>query len=249
MERRQFIRALIAAGACPLCAKVGFAEPHWTYEGEEGPEHWGKLDPHNLACSRGMQQSPIDISGEIRAELPSLSVDWKPGRSVMVNNGHTIQVDVPEGNKLFKSQEGYELKQFHFHAPSEHRVKGETFPMEVHFVHRNPETGSFGVLGVFLRAGGNNEAFAKLSRSFPEKNGDEVVLEAFDPNGLLPPELDYWLYEGSLTTPPCSEDVDWMIARTPVDVNGEDIEKFTEIYSMNARPIRLPNRRFILSSD
>lgn len=250
MDRRFFIKGLLIAGACPLCSKAGFAsDSHWGYSGDEGPGKWADLDTENLACAKGMQQSPIDISGEIQANLPAIEIDWKPGRSIMVNNGHTIQVDVPEGSVLRRGPaESYDLRQFHFHTPSEHRVKDEVFPMEAHFVHRNPQTGTFGVLAVFLVSGADNAAFGKLARSFPQESGTEAVLEEFDARELLPQKLDYWLYEGSLTTPPCSENVDWMIARTPVEVTGDDIKKFQAIFSMNARPVTLPNRRFILSS-
>ncbi|WP_173932031.1 carbonic anhydrase [Chelativorans sp. Marseille-P2723] len=249
MKRRHFIRGLIAAGACPICTKTGLAGAHWTYGGEAGPEHWGELDPDNLACSAGMQQSPVDISGDIEADLPDIALGWKPGRGVMVNNGHTIQINMVDGGTLSRGEESYELLQFHFHAPSEHSVRGQSFPMEVHFVHKNPRTGSLEALGIFLVPGRNNETFRQLAEAFPKEQHGEASFNKIDPSGLLPATLEYWLYAGSLTTPPCSEDVVWMVAREPVEVNGADIDKFTAIYSMNARPIRRPNRRFILTSD
>lgn len=250
MERRHFIKGLIGAGACPICAKVAFAsDVQWGYRGDDGPDHWAEIDPHFFACSKGMQQSPIDIAEDVAAQLPALAVDWKNDPAKMVNNGHTIQIDVPAGSRIRRGDEAYDLVQYHFHAPSEHHVKGKTFPMEAHFVHRNPETGSFGVLAVFLEPGAANETFSALAAAFPDKSGMEVKIEDIDPNGLVPASLEYWLYEGSLTTPPCSEDVDWMIARTPVRVDAEDIARFAALYPKNARPIRLPNRRFILSSS
>ncbi|WEX11973.1 carbonic anhydrase family protein [Chelativorans sp. AA-79] len=248
MERRLFIKSLMAFGGCAACAGIAFADEEWGYDGAEAPKHWGELDPHNLACATGSQQSPLDIAGEIAAKLPKLELDWEESDGTMVNNGHTIQIDVPAGSALDRDGEVYELKQFHFHTPSEHHVKGRAFPMEAHFVHQNRETGSFGVLAVFFAAGAANEAFARLARTFPAHRDDSVLVDDFDPRGLLPGSLDYWLYEGSLTTPPCSEDVDWIVLKEPLRVSEEDIARFRAIIPHNARPIVLPHRRFILSS-
>lgn len=248
MERRGFIKGLFALGLCPLCAPSGFAAEgtHWSYEGETGPEHWGDLGGDSAACSVGSQQSPLDIVGAVKAELPPITIDWKNGGGEIVNTGHTIQVNMPAGSKLSRGDKTYELLQFHFHAPSEHLVDGKTFPMEVHFVHKN-ESG-LGVLGVFFTPGAANATFAGLAAAFPAKGGEKATADV-DPNGMLPKTLDYWTYEGSLTTPPCSEIVDWMVAMEPIEVAASDIEKFTALYSMNARPALAPNRRFILASN
>jgi len=245
MERRSFIKSLIAA--CLFCAGPATAAP-WEYAGN-GPDYWAYLGPRNLACITGSQQSPIDISGDVSAKLSKLAVKWTGRGGTMVNNGHTVQINMPSGSTLTRDGEVYDLVQFHFHTPSEHRVKGKTFPMEVHFVHKNDKTDSYGVLAVFLTVGAKKEGFAELAAGFPDKQGVDVDVKHVDPNGLLPHSLDYWLYEGSLTTPPCSEDVDWMIVKEPLEVSADDIAKFTAIYNNNARPIMLPHRRFILSSD
>lgn len=249
MERRNFIKSLALLAACPLCVKPAFAAEgvHWSYEGEKGPEHWGALSEENSACSAGSQQSPIDIRGAIKADLPDLGLDWKSGGTIL-NNGHTIQVKAAPGGTLSRGDKTYELVQYHFHAPSEHMVEGKNFAMEVHFVHKHVETGALGVLGVFITPGADNATFASLAAKFPQKAGEEAALDTVDPRGLLPGSLDYWAYEGSLTTPPCSEIVDWMVARTPIEVAASDIEKFTALYSMNARPALSANRRYVLSS-
>jgi carbonic anhydrase len=248
MERRNFLKGLALVGLCPLCTRTAYAAEaaHWSYEGEHGPEHWGGLGPDN-ACSTGSQQSPLDITGAIEAELPPIAIDWKKGGGEIVNNGHTIQVNMPAGSKLSRADMSYDLLQFHFHAPSEHHVDGKAFPMEVHFVHKNASTGTLGVLGIFMQAGAANPVFAGLASVFPEETGAKAPVDV-DPNGLLPGELDYWTYEGSLTTPPCSEIVDWMVAVQPIEVAKTDIGKFTALYKMNARPTVPANRRFILSS-
>lgn len=249
MERRDFLRGLALLAACPLCVKTAYAAEgvHWRYEGEEGPEHWGSLATENSACSAGSQQSPIDIRGAVKADIPELTADWKSGGTIL-NNGHTIQVNAA-GGTLRCGDKSYDLVQYHFHSPSEHFVDGKSFPMEAHFVHKNAETGTLGVLGVFLVPGAANSTFASLAEKFPRNPGEESPLITIDPKGLLPSSLSYWTYEGSLTTPPCSEIVDWMVAMEAVEVDPGDIKKFTALYSMNARPALAGNRRYVLSSS
>ncbi|GLS35506.1 carbonate dehydratase [Mesorhizobium tianshanense] len=251
MQRRNLIGGFITLGACAICARPGFADEgvHWSYQGKSGPEHWGALDGANAACSAGAQQSPLNLTGAIKADIPQIGIDWKAGGGTIVNNGHTIQINVPEGSTLTRGGRTFDLLQYHFHAPSEHLVEGKTFPMEVHFVHKNRESGGLGVLGVFLTPGAKNEALASLAAAFQAEAGGVALVEDVDPNGLLPASLDYWSYEGSLTTPPCSEIVDWMVAREPLQVGAADIEKFTALYPMNARPALAPNRRFILTTS
>ncbi|MBP1884811.1 carbonic anhydrase [Sinorhizobium mexicanum] len=249
MERRNFLKGMALLAACPLCVKPAFAAEgtHWGYEGDAGPARWGSLSKENSACAMGSQQSPLDITGSIEAELPALAIDWKTGGSI-VNNGHTIQVNTAPGGLLRRGDRAYELLQYHFHAPSEHLVNGRNFAMEVHFVHRHRESEALGVLGVFLVPGAANPAFTALAAAFPKQAGQKNPVGGVDPSGLLPPSLKYWSYEGSLTTPPCSEIVDWMIAMDPVEVDAADIKKFTALYSTNARTAVPRNRRYILRS-
>lgn len=260
MQRRNFIRGFIALGSCAACAKLGLAKdvketkhgseeaPHWEYRGEHGPDHWAQVDHANEVCSVGTQQSPIDLRGSIRAELEPLSVRWKKGPATIINNGHTIQVNMPGGNTLTHNGLEYELLQFHFHAPSEHLVDGMHYPMEVHFVHKHAKSGSLAVVGVFLTPGEPNGTFAGLSATFPKDPGGEGTVPIFSPTELLPAGLHYWTYEGSLTTPPCSEIVTWMVASDALHVDASDIKRFTSIYSGNARPALPLNRRILLSS-
>jgi len=166
----------------------------------------------------------------------------------MVNNGHTIQVNVPSGSILTRGGRTYEMVQYHFHHPSEHFVDDKPFAMEAHFVHKVLASDELGVLGVFLVPGAANSAFARLASTFPAEEGVEVAVDEVDARELVPDPLGYWFYEGSLTTPPCTENVAWMLAMTPVEVMSSDIERFSVLFPNNARPIKPANRRFILSS-
>lgn len=248
MIRHELLAYCFVLCLYPACAVAGSAD-EWDYSGEEGPGHWGESEAHNLPCALGSHQSPVDLSQTIAADLPDLRIDWRPGGGVMVNNGHTIRIDADEGGRLRRRDERFRLVQFHFHAPSEHHVEGRSFPMEAHFVHEDIETGILGVLSVFLVPGETNETFAKLAAQFPAEEGEKVTLEAIDPTALLPESLEYWLYGGSLTTPPCSENVEWMVAEEPLEVDPADIARFKALYPHNARPIHPQNRRFILREE
>ncbi|TIX35782.1 MAG: carbonic anhydrase, partial [Mesorhizobium sp.] len=247
MHRRNLIKGFVALGGCAISAEAArAASTHWGYAGPAGPEHWGDLDERNFVCSAGTQQSPIDVKGAIKADIPQIAIGWHKGGGRMVNNGHTIQVNLPQGSTLTRGDRVYDLLQFHFHAPSEHHVAGRSFPMEAHFVHKDADSDTVGVLGVFLTPGATNASFASLAAAFPATSGEETAVDEVDPNEFLPASLAYWTYEGSLTTPPCTENVEWMVAMEPVDVDPADMERFTSLYPLNARPIRSPNRRFIL---
>jgi len=248
MQRRWFLRGLSALGTCQFCARHVAAGPqHWSYEGEAGPDHWGDLDRANATCSVGAQESPIDIKNSISASLPPIEIAWERGGR-MVNNGHTIQINVSAGSKLTRGDRIYEMVQYHFHHPSEHLLNTKSFAMEAHFVHKDVASDELGVLGVFLVAGRSNHAFAQLAAAFPADEGAEVVVDEIDPRRLLPDRLGYWLYEGSLTTPPCTENVDWMLTELPLEVAASDIRHFATLYSHNARPTMPGNRRFVLRS-
>jgi len=249
MERRQVLKAIAGLALCPLCAPRGFAAgPHWTYEGHDGPDKWAELDPANAVCSAGAQQSPIDIQGSIRAQLAPLKMSWAKRADTIVNNGHTIQVNFAEGSTLSAPGGSYKLLQFHFHRPSEHLIGGKSFPMEVHFVHANPTDG-LAVVGVLMASGKANATFNKIVSTMPESEGPPVRADAaIDPNGFLPAKVSYYRYSGSLTTPPCSETVDWLLLTDPIQVADADIARFAKLYPMNARPVQKTSRRFVLRS-
>ncbi len=250
MHRRRVLKGLAGLALCPHCAATGFAAegPHWSYEGAEGPSHWGDLDAASKVCSAGSQQSPIDIGATIRAQLPPLKMTWGKNADTIVNNGHTIQVNFSQGSTLTLGKEPYKLLQFHFHRPSEHLIGGKNFPMEAHFVHQHA-SGGLAVVGVLMATGKPNAVFNKVVATMPAQAGPAVKADAaINPNGLLPVNLSYFRYPGSLTTPPCAETVEWLLLTTPIQVAEADVAGFAKLYSMNARPVQKVNRRDVLRS-
>ena len=208
--------------------------PHWTYEGEKGPRFWGKLDPIFSVCDKGRNQSPIDIAKTSPATLPKLRSDFSPAKLQIVhhehiadeiNNGHTIQINYTEGDTLTIGDTNYELIQFHFHAPSEHTVHGKHYPMEVHFVHKSP-SGALAVVGVFIEQGAHNKAFDPIWANLPTQKGVESHFEhvSVDVDSLLPHSHQSYRYDGSLTTPPCSEVVKWIVMKSPIQLSKEQIQ-------------------------
>ena len=217
---------------------------HWEYEGAMGPENWGKEFP---TCGRGKSQAPLNIKGPFEKVRFSVAPDYKQGQLKIVNNGHTIQVNVPVGSKIRIDGRAYDLLQFHFHRPSEEHIDGKPSAMVVHFVHKNLE-GELAVLGVMLREGNENPGIKTLWTHAPPKEGPEVVPDGvmFNPANLLPREMDFFHYDGSLTTPPCTEKVKFFILKSQVNVSKEQVSEFP--FKMNARPIQPPNGRPIYSN-
>ena len=255
VNRRRLLTGLIACPACATFGNTAFAQqakpkhaPHWSYEGNTGPQAWGKMDSASRVCSAGSQQSPIDLPTGIRAELPTIRMGWKPEAFTVVNNGHTIQCNAAPGNTVEVGGVRYELLQFHFHTPSEHAVAGKRTAMEVHFVHKAPD-GTLAVLGVLMVAGAANPAFKAVMATAPAKKGEVKLASPLDPAAMLPADRrGAWRYEGSLTTPPCSEVVNWYVLEQTIAVDQADIDAFRKLFPMNARPLQALNRRFVLRS-
>jgi carbonic anhydrase len=216
---------------------------HWGYEGAMGPERWGDEFP---TCAKGKAQAPLNIKGPFEKALFNVAPDYKPGQLKIVNNGHTIQVNVPPGSKLRIDSKPFELLQFHFHRPSEEHIDGKPSAMVIHFVHKN-DAGRLAVLGVLLKEGNENPGIKALWAHAPAKEGPEIEPEGvmFNPANLLPREYEFYSYEGSLTTPPCSEGVRFFILKSHVNVSREQVEAFP--FKKNARPIQPQNGRAIAS--
>jgi carbonic anhydrase len=251
MHRRAALKLFAGLALCPLCAPKGFAaDAHWSYEGPEGPDKWGNLDPNFQLCSAGTQQSPINIGDTVKAQLPPLKMAWAKSAETIENNGHTIQVNMGDSSTLAVGGGGnFRLTQFHFHRPSEHTINGASFPMEVHFVHLNA-AGNAAVIGVLMTAGKPNKAFNTIVLTMPNLAGQSVKADSkIDPNALLPAKRSYYRYEGSLTTPGCKEVVDWLLLTDPIQVAEADINTFARLYPKNARPVQKDNRRFVLRSS
>ena len=225
--------------------EAGGGQVHWTYDGETGAARWGELDPSFAVCAEGAQQSPVDLAGPIPAGTGSLDIQWQPSEAYVVDNGHTIQVDVAEGSSITLEGRRFSLLQFHFHLPSEHMVDGDGFPMEVHFVHQAAE-GDLAVIGVFMGTGESPSAIETIWGAIPASGEPSATLPELDPRTLLPEEQGYFRYAGSLTTPPCSEVVSWVVMTEPISVSPAHTAAFAARHPMNARPAQALNRRFIL---
>lgn len=224
---------------------------HWSYEGDTGPAQWGKLKPEWSACEAGRRQSPIDIRDGIGVDLPPVTFDYRFTRFNVVDNGHTVQVNVGEGSSITVSGHRYELKQFHFHKPSEERVGGKLYDMVAHLVHKDYD-GRLAVVAVLLEKGAaaaEHPVIQTVWNNLPlEKNVEMTAEDAIDLNGLLPATHDYFTYMGSLTTPPCSEGVLWMVMKTPVFLSEQQVAIFGHLYRNNARPVQAANGRLIKQS-
>lgn len=220
----------------------------WNYEKSDlGPEYWGQLANEYDMCARGKNQSPINLVPDIGADLPELKLEYtKVGILEEVNTGHAIQDNVEPGNYAWIGNERYELKQFHFHSPSEHHIKGQTYPMEVHLVHQN-DKGAYAVIGFFIVEGDKNSIMDSLP-SFRTKRGETPpYANPVDYNQMLPNRKDYFYYNGSLTTPPCSEGVAWIVLQTPVFASAEQIHHYYDLLGFdNNRPIQPKNSRLVL---
>lgn len=226
--------------------------PHWEYEGEEGPEHWGEIDPSFETCSTGHAQSPIDLSSDAlqTVNLKDIEFDYHPSMLNIFNNGHTIQVAYDEGSSITYNEIQYKLLQFHFHHPSEHTINGETYDMELHFVHSDAK-GNLAVVGVLLNVGNaENEAFASIFDNLPTEVGDPLMTDIeIDASVLLPEVHLFDTYVGSLTTPPCTEGVRWLVLTTPVDLSAEQVASSDAIFKHDARPVQALNDRDLLADS
>jgi len=216
---------------------------HWGYEGDNGPEHWGDAFP---VCGKGKKQSPLNIVGPFEKSKDTLSVDYKEGPLKILNNGHTIQVNTEPGSTLTIGKESFDLLQFHFHRPSEEQVDGKNASMVAHFVHKSKE-GKLAVIGVMLNEGKDSAAIKTLWANLPPKEGEEFLPSkvTFNPASMMPKEMAFYNYEGSLTTPPCTEGVQFYILKTPVDISKQQLAKFP--FKLNARPVQSLNGRKIAS--
>ncbi len=238
---------LISLAATTLLTTTLFASghgAHWSYTGDTGPAHWGDLNEAYHMCKEGKNQSPIDLSGFIEAELPAISIDYKAVATTDINNGHTVKVDFAEGSTLSIDGKSFDLKQYHFHTPSENTIDGKHFPMEAHFVHADKD-GNLAVIAVMFKEGKANDSLQTIIDHMPKKAGDKNDLSAAKLNAmaLLPENKDYYRFNGSLTTPPCSEGVRWIVMKTPVEASKAQLEAFASVMGKNNRPVQPLNAR------
>ena len=223
----------------------------WSYTGETGAEFWGELDPEFQACNLGKAQSPIDIESTTTYDSGSLELDYRDTPLAIVNNSRTVRVDYQPGSSLTLDDRQYDLLQFHFHQPSEHLISGRAFDMEAHFVHKNPTTDDLVVLAVLMSQGNLNQALDRVWDKIPYGDRTEEVSDLIiNASNLLPENISqYYRYRGSLTTPPCSEIVTWLVLKQPVEISKLQIARFLEIVGHNARPTQPLNSRILSESE
>ncbi len=255
--RKRRIGALLLAGAAlalrlndgAFAAEERGHGAHWEYDGDGGPAKWGDLAQEFATCKTGKTQSPVDIGGGAATDLKPIEFNYSPGALEVLNNGHTVQVPRLAAGAITLDGKTYDLQQFHFHAHSEHTLNGKPTEMELHLVHKNM-AGELAVVGVLMKEGKPNPALAAVAQHIPKVAGEvqkaaDVKLNAAD---LLPASRGYYHYMGSLTTPPCSEGVHWLVLKAPIEVSKEQIAAFTAVMHQNARPVQPLNSRTIQAS-
>ena len=230
---------LIAATAALGADPTGAVPKHWGYTGAVGPDHWGDLESDFSLCAQGHHQSPIDIRDAHPSDLAAIEFDYKPAELHVVDNGHTIMVNVGAGSSILVDGRRFALTQFHFHKPSEERVQGKSYAMVAHLVHKD-EQGHLAVVAVLLSPGASNRLIEKIWSHLPKEREKEWVVPEvrIDAAELLPTDRGYYTFEGSLTTPPCTEGVTWFVLKTPTTVSASQVARFGRIYSANARPVQ-----------
>ena len=236
-----------------LFSSVVFASghAHWGYTGHNGPENWGDLDPKYSMCKKGSSQSPINITKEVSVianDLEVLSFKYATNASSVVNNGHTIQVNIVDGSDIEVDGIKFALKQFHFHTPSENQIDNKHFPLEAHFVHASKD-GQLAVVAVMFEEGKENQILKKIWDRMPTKSGESnrCGLPAKTINEILPKKREYYRFNGSLTTPPCSEGVRWMVMKDYSTISAAQVKQFLDVmHHENNRPVQPVNARKII---
>ncbi len=230
-----------------VSAKTDCSAVHWTHEqGPKGPDNWKHLCKDFATCG-GKRQSPIDIvTAKVQHDENLQPPQWNYGTTTVdiVNNGHTVQFNVHGDHNVELNGKTYKLLQFHYHAPSEHTVDGKHYPLEVHFVHKHSDD-DYAVLGIFFIQGAEDQLFARYLDSIPEQVGSYTSSQTIDLKELFPSDRSYYHYEGSLTTPPCSEVVRWYVLKTPVEASAEQLKRFADILNNNYRPVQPLNDRVV----
>ncbi|TPN87637.1 carbonic anhydrase [Aquimarina algicola] len=229
------------------------SECNFEYEGGEGPENWANLCGEAWMDCSGNSQSPINIVTNKVVEddyINNININYSTSKVDIYNNGHTVQFNYTSGSSADLNNIEYDLLQFHFHTESEHTINGYRYPMEAHLVHRDPNTGLLAVVGVFFEEGDANKILKKYFNNFPEFEGTHYTDRSrFHIEDLLPEDLDFYTYPGSLTTPGCSEIVTWYVLKEPITASVSQIRKLKDIMHKNYRPVQELNGRVIRSQD
>ncbi|NJO17354.1 MAG: carbonic anhydrase family protein [Thioploca sp.] len=233
-------------------AKEEPSDDHWSYTGKTGPSHWAELSKENTLCHDGHHQSPVNITKSVKAQLPSLEFNYHPIPLVIENNGHTIKITANQAGDLKIGEETYHLLQFHTHEPSEEAINGKRSAMVIHLVHQD-DNNHLAVVAILFdetESGTTNALLDQLVKFLPKRPSEAQQLqEKIDINQLLPAKKDYYTFEGSLTIPPCSEGVKWIILKQHMPITAIDLIQYQKLYPRNARPLQPLNDREVLSSN
>ncbi len=227
---------------------IASEKAHWGYSGDTGPENWSKLSEEYAMCGIGKNQSPVDITGMVQARMKKIEFNYGEAPLEVLNNGHTIQVNYAGESTIGIDGKTFKLLQFHFHAPSENHINGKSFPMEAHLVHADKD-GNLAVIAVMFQKGGQNALLSAIWKQMPEKVGETKTLSdvTIDVMDMLPENKAYYRFNGSLTTPPCTEGVRWLVLKGAVWASVGQVQKFRSVMQHdNNRPIQPINARPVL---
>lgn len=237
-----------AALICVFLATSTIADDKapWSYSGLNGPSYWGKLSPDYLLCSTGKNQSPIDLTGFINIDLPQITFNYTATGNQVENNGHIIEINYKPGSSISIEGHIYELEQTQFHTPSETTINGKSYPMEAHLIHADKE-GAILIIAVLFEQGDDNKALHHdWMKMLYKKHTKHLLYKNINTKLLLPDNRDYYQFTGSLTTPPCTEDVLWIVMKEPSRASKEQIEKLRNVvHNDNNRPLQAINSRSI----
>ena len=239
-------RILLTALGLGLLSTVAPAEEnaHWTYKGEHGPEHWAKISKENGSCA-GREQSPVNLTADYKGSPERLVIAWKRFLPEVENNGHTIEANAVPGSYTLFGGKRFDLLQVHFHHRSEHTIEGKHYPLEAHFVHKGGD-GKLLVLGVMIDRGPAHLELGKIWAAAPRAKGRSRTTKPVRLDAFIPKQASVYRYAGSLTTPPCSEIVSWVVYSRPITASQAQIDTFAKLYPANNRPVQDLNRRFVL---
>ena len=238
-----------AAGATVASPSAAGAPHAWSYDGAEGPEHWGALTSDFGSCSSGTAQSPIDVGGVSGSTPAPLTLAYSASEGEMTDNGHTTELRSLTAKGITVGGKQYAFKQMHFHAPSEHTLEGVRYEAEFHFVHQ-ADDGGLAVVGILATVGDANAAWAPFTDGVPAAAaGQKVAAGVVDFPALFPESLDHVAYDGSLTTPPCSEGVRWLLLETPVELGAGQLATLHAAHAGNNRPAQPVNGRDVVVLD
>jgi len=239
------LRSVLLLISLSVTGHAAFASG-WAYSGENGPDHWAEERADFALCASGVNQSPVDIRSPIEAELPPIQIKGSTRVTRGLNNGHTVQFDFSPGVTTTVADRVFALKQVHFHSPSENRIDGKAFAMEAHFVHA-ADDGELAVIAIMYEAGETNEVLQRLLEAVEKGGGDVAIDTGGQWEALKPRDLDYYYFSGSLTTPPCTEGVHWIVLKRARQVSTEQAAWFRHmVHGANARPVQAPHARMIL---